>query len=225
MKINPFAVEIRTRKLGVLLRNAREVAQKSPNEAAKLLGIHEDELEAFESGETSPSLPQLEALANYYGVLLSHFWDNHLLEENNHAEVINLETIREIRQRIIGAGIRKQRLEKGVDVETLAHAIKVNPTEIEAYEFAEQSIPLPILEAITQFLDEPLDHFVDHETKLGKKLQQQQRWAGFQGLPDELQDFISKPTNRPYLQLAQRLSEMSVEKLRAVAEGLLEITL
>jgi len=38
-------------------------------------------------------------------------------------------------------------------------------------------------------------------------------------------DFISKPVNRPYLQLAQRLSEMSVEKLRMVAEGLLEITL
>jgi hypothetical protein len=47
----------------------------------------------------------------------------------------------------------------------------------------------------------------------------------FAELSPELQDFISKPINRPYLEIAQRLGEMSVEKLRAVAEGLLEITL
>jgi hypothetical protein len=44
-------------------------------------------------------------------------------------------------------------------------------------------------------------------------------------MPSELQSFVVKPINQPYLELAQRLSEMSVEKLRAVAEGLLEITL
>jgi hypothetical protein len=44
-------------------------------------------------------------------------------------------------------------------------------------------------------------------------------------MPVDLQTFVSKPINRPYLELAQRLSEMSVDKLRSVAEGLLEITL
>jgi len=46
----------------------------------------------------------------------------------------------------------------------------------------------------------------------------------FQNLPPEIQSFIVKPTNRPYLDLAIKLSEMSVEKLRSIAEGLLEIT-
>lgn len=225
MNINPLAIEIRARKLGVLLRNAREVAHKSLVEAAEMLGISAAEMEAFESGEASPSLPQLEALAHYYGVLLTHFWDNHLLEENHRSEAIDLQTIRELRQRIIGADLRKQRLEKGIDIENIARAVGVTPEEIEAYEFSEQAIPLPILEAIAQLLNESLDRFVDHETPLGKRLEIQQRWAGFQALPEELQEFISKPINRPYLQLAQRLSEMSVEKLRAVAEGLLEITL
>jgi transcriptional regulator with XRE-family HTH domain len=225
MNINPLAIEIRSRKLGVLLRNAREVAHKSLVDAAELLNISVDEMEAFESGEASPSLPQLEALAHYYGVLLTHFWDNHLLEENHRTEVIDVATIRAIRQRIIGADLRKQRLEKGMDTASIAQAIGVEAEKIEAYEFAEEAIPLPILEALAQILGESLDRFVDHETTLGKKLQIQQRWAGFQNLPEELQEFISKPINRPYLQLAQRLSEMSVEKLRAVAEGLLEITL
>jgi hypothetical protein len=47
----------------------------------------------------------------------------------------------------------------------------------------------------------------------------------FQNLPPEMQEFISKPINRPYLDLAVRLSELKVEKLRALGEGLLEITL
>ncbi len=53
---------------------------------------------------------------------------------------------------------------------------------------------------------------------------QQRAMQNFLALPLELQLFIAKPVNRPYLDLAVRLNDMSVEKLRAVAEGLLEIT-
>jgi hypothetical protein len=44
-------------------------------------------------------------------------------------------------------------------------------------------------------------------------------------LPPELQAFVSQAVNRPYLELAVKLSSMSSEKLRSVAEGLLDITL
>ncbi|MGB9672949.1 MAG: helix-turn-helix domain-containing protein [Anaerolineales bacterium] len=225
MNINPLAMEIRARKLGILLRNAREAAHKTKDEAAEILGITAEEVEAFEIAQASPSLPQLEALANFYGVLLTHFWDNHLLEENHRSEILDLKTIGEVRQRIIGAALRKCRMEKELDIEKLAQALGIQAQEIEAFEFGEQPIPLPVLEGITQILEQPLDLFVDRDTGLGKRLQLQERWAGFQSLPEELQEFLAKPINRPYLQLAQRLSEMSVEKLRAVAEGLLEITL
>jgi hypothetical protein len=43
-------------------------------------------------------------------------------------------------------------------------------------------------------------------------------------LPNETQEFVIQPINQPYLKIAQRLSEMSVEELRSVAESLLEIT-
>jgi hypothetical protein len=46
----------------------------------------------------------------------------------------------------------------------------------------------------------------------------------FLDLPAPLQDFVCKPVNRPYVELALKLSELSVERLRAIAEGLLEIT-
>jgi hypothetical protein len=44
-------------------------------------------------------------------------------------------------------------------------------------------------------------------------------------LPQDFREFITKPINAPYLDLAMKLSELDVKKLRHVAEGLLEITL
>jgi len=43
-------------------------------------------------------------------------------------------------------------------------------------------------------------------------------------LPLELRQFVAKPVNRPYLELAMKLSNMSRDKLRSVAEDLLDIT-
>ena len=47
----------------------------------------------------------------------------------------------------------------------------------------------------------------------------------FVDLPEEIQEFVLKPINRPYLDIAMKLSQMSVDKMRDVAEGLLDITL
>ena len=60
---------------------------------------------------------------------------------------------------------------------------------------------------------------------MGKWAVQKKAVEDFLELPVEMQLFVSKPINLPYLELAQRLSEMSVDRLRGVAEGLLEITL
>jgi hypothetical protein len=66
--------------------------------------------------------------------------------------------------------------------------------------------------------------FFDQHGMVGVWANEQRNVQSYLALSPELQTFVSKPVNRPYLVLAQRLSEMSVEKLRAVAEGLLEIT-
>ena len=46
----------------------------------------------------------------------------------------------------------------------------------------------------------------------------------FLELPLELRQFVARPVNRPYLELAMKLSDMSKDKLRSVAEDLLDIT-
>jgi hypothetical protein len=78
---------------------------------------------------------------------------------------------------------------------------------------------------LTNILNIPIKDCFDKQGPVGQWANQQRLIQDFQILTPELQEFVSRPVNRPYLELAQRLSEMSVDKLRAVAEGLLEITL
>ena len=40
----------------------------------------------------------------------------------------------------------------------------------------------------------------------------------------EIGAFVSQPVNSPYIELARKLSAMSTERLRSVAENLLDIT-
>lgn len=226
MRVHPLSLEIRMRKLGLLIRNARETAGKTISESAAYLQIPEESFRAFEEGLASPSLPQLEALADFYQTPLDHFWSSQLLEADHASRNMpDLATIQALRQRIIGALVRKSRLEKGKSIKDVAEELGIQAESLERYELGEEAIPLPVLEALSLTLGNPMDIFFDRETPLGKKAAQQDHWANFQELPEELRDFVVKPINRPYLELAQRLSEMSVEKLRAVAEGLLEITL
>jgi hypothetical protein len=43
-------------------------------------------------------------------------------------------------------------------------------------------------------------------------------------LPVEIQEFVAKPINAPYLQMAMSLSQIPAEILRQFASGLFEIT-
>jgi len=98
-------------------------------------------------------------------------------------------------------------------------------SRIKSYEEAERSVPLPELEVITSVFGLSIQEFFDTKSIIGNWASEQKSFKHLSSLTPELQEFIGKPINQPYLEIAMRLSEMSVEKLRAVAEGLLEITL
>jgi hypothetical protein len=46
----------------------------------------------------------------------------------------------------------------------------------------------------------------------------------FEQLPPDIKAFVVEPINLSYLQTAMRLSELDVDKLRSIAEGILDIT-
>ncbi len=221
-----LAQTIRAKKLGVLIRDARLSSHHSMIECAEAMGVTPEQFEAYELGDKSPSLPELEMLSLYLEIPLEHFWGFQTIAEKTKAEKkFSPEQLIRLRQRVIGVMIRQARTEVGLGLEALAAKAGLEPVQLEAYELGELSIPLPALEAIAAFLSKPVRDFQDQSGPAGTWASQRRVVEEFLEMPPDLQAFVCKPINRPYLDLAQRLSEMSVDKLRAVAEGLLEITL
>ncbi len=226
MTMNQQALILRAKKLGALLRNARQASGLSQEECAQSIGVSGETFEAYEMGRSSPSLPELEALAYTLDIPTEHFWEGQVIStQNGGKKELQLEPLVKLRQRMIGALIRQARMKSGLSLNQLAEDTQIPISSLEAYELATVPVPFPHLEALCGLLNCSVEDFQDRNGPVGKWTAQQRAISDFLTLPDDLQDFVSKPINRPYLELAQRLSEMSVDKLRAVAEGLLEITL
>ena len=224
---NPITLKIRTKKLGILTKDARLAAGKSMNDCAKVLGISSRQIGSFERGEKSPSLPELEALAFYLDVPISHFYKQGSLLSNREERVstTNLTRLISLREKIVGARLKQARLDRDMNINDLAEVVGITRNRLKSYESGNASIPLPELEGMAAELDVPIEKFFDSEGVIGKWSAQKQSIQDFLDLPIELQNFVTKPINLPYLEIAQKLSGMSVDKLRALGEGLLDITL
>ncbi len=225
MTINPIIKIIRAKKLGVLIRDVRVKAGKDVAECAQAMGISAEEFSGMEFGERPPTLPEIEILAYYLEVPLNHFWGNEIINANGSEKIFDPAEIKQLRQSAIGALIRKARIEAVLSEEELAERVGITAPDLQSYEHGEVAIPLPELEVIARVLNNSMANFEDQDSQVGFWFQEQRNMREFLTLPKELQEFVGKPVNRPYLDLAIKLSEMKVERLRALAEGLLEITL
>jgi transcriptional regulator with XRE-family HTH domain len=225
MTINPILKIIRAKKLGILMRDAREKSGKSLESCAQVMGISVEQLQATEIGERPATLPELEIFAFYLDIPLEHFWDNEVLKTVEHNKIENPEQIKETRQKAIGDLIQQARNEAGISPDDLALQVGISTSSLQSYENGEAPIPLPELEVIAMVLNNTIRDFEDHTGPVGSWFSKKQSVSSFLELTPELQEFISKPVNRPYLELAIKLSDLNVEKLRALGEGLLEITL
>jgi transcriptional regulator with XRE-family HTH domain len=221
--MHPQTMTVRTKKLGVLIYDARIANRRTQEECAKAIGVSPEVLRSFEAGEAAPSLPQLEVLAFYLDVPLSQFWSSQSLSENqppqpDHAQLLT------IRQRLIGAMLRQSRMAANLTAKDLAEKSGSSEDDLRAYEMGEKPVPLPMLEAFSACMGMRVEDFFDKSGPVGQWRKEQDAVGKFLDLPTSLQDFVCKPVNRPYVELALKLSELSVERLRAIAEGLLEIT-
>ncbi len=226
MMNNPATWTIRAKKLGVLIRDARQVSHKSIEDCAKALGVSADVFEAYELGEKTPSLPEMELLAYYLKIPLEHFWGSQMLtQEEDGSGKFKPQVLLTLRQKMVGVLIRKARQDSKTTLDQLSQQTGIPAEKISSYELGEIPVPFPELDSIASTLGYQFRYFQDQHGPVGSWFVMQRAVHDFQELSPDLQTFVCKPVNRPYLELAQRLSEMSVEKLRAVAEGLLEITL
>jgi transcriptional regulator with XRE-family HTH domain len=70
---SPTRPRVERKMVGILLRQARQCAGKSQADCAEAMGIPARRLSQYENGEREAPLAELEALAKYLDVPVSHF--------------------------------------------------------------------------------------------------------------------------------------------------------
>jgi len=218
-------IAIRSKTLGLLMRDARTLARRNVAECAQAIGVKPGQFRAYEDGRRAPSLPELEALVYYLDLPIGHFWSKEIKSgKTSPHENLDLTKLLAIRQRKIGALLRQERMNASVSIRNVALATGLSSSRIKAYELGERPIPLPELEALIKALGGRVESFFDRTGPIGQWMLNEEAISDFLQLPLELRQFVGQPVNRPYLDLAMKLSNMSKDKLRSVAENILDIT-
>ena len=219
-------ITLRAKKLGTLIRDARLAMRRSAKECAEAINVTTGVFKAYEEGRKAPSLPELETLVYYLDLSIDHFWSNEALSDDpTPVDELDLPRLLGLRHRMIGALLRQERLNASFSMKSVAEQTGISTGRLKRYELRERPISLPELEILLKILGGRIETFFDQGGPIGQWMAQQKAIQQFLDMPLELQTFVCQPVNRPYLDLACKLSEMSTDKLRSVAEDLLDITL
>lgn len=216
---------IRAKMLGVLLRDARVAAARTIEDCARLLRVPPAQVEQWEFGDDVPSLPQLELLAYYLDVPISHFWSMETLKvtraagENIQPEYITL------RNRMIGALLRQARDEVGLSQQELAEMSGLAVDKINQYELGEIAPPMHELSVLASSVKRNLDYFLETTSQIGELLTMREAWKHFASLPEDVREFASNPVNIGFIHIAVMLSKMPTDRLREVGASIVEITM
>ncbi len=162
-------ITIRTKKLGVLIRDARLSARRSVQECAEAIGIRKSMFRSYEEGLRSPSLPELETLVFYLDLPMDHFWSKEIRSTAvSPIQNIDLPKLLAVRQRKIGALLRQERMNASISIRNLAGKTGIASSRIKAYELGERPIPLPELEVLVRTLGGRIETFFDRSGPIGQ---------------------------------------------------------
>ncbi len=209
---------LRAKMLGALMREKRLETGKSLKDTAKLIGTTTSTLSSYEHGRKSISLPELELFAYHIDTPLRYFTSpsaGEVAEDYKFDPVIMVT----LRQRMIGAMLRKRRLELGMSIRELAAAVDMPSSRVSNYERGVRPVPLPDLESLSDALQQPLDALIEHQGPIGNWHMTQQAFERFCELPTDLRTFFSMSENEPYLMMAERLSKLDLHALQRVAQA------
>lgn len=215
---------LQNRIIGLLLRDARENAGRTKTECAEALGVSVSTITAYEEGQRSISLPELEVLAYLLNTPIDRFWEESPKLEGGE-DNLDFQELLVIRHRIVGALLRQARLNADMTQKEVAEVLGCSSSRISSYEYGKQEIPVAELKLLAKHFGLSIDYFLDEqEGPVGEWHHQQKIERRFHELPREVQEFVTKPINIKYLEVAMRLSKMPAGGMRDIAEGILEIT-
>jgi transcriptional regulator with XRE-family HTH domain len=215
----------RAQQIGRRLSSFRDLKRLRVSEVAKVLNISPSRYKSYENGSQIPSLPEMEILAINLNAPLTTL----ISHDEQSAEIMAIDPVNtlkfvQLRQRIIATRLKKALEITEIPRADIANALHINSKELSSYLSGKKPIPITMLEVLCRIASIPIQSLFGTHGTVGERLTQAERIAGFKQLPVDLQDFIAQPINRPYVDLANRLSNLPVDKLRSIAEGLLDIT-
>jgi transcriptional regulator with XRE-family HTH domain len=217
---------IRGKMVGVLLRDARLKSGHTLEECARLLRLTPEHVEAWELGDAVPSLPQLEILAYFLDVPVSHFWGTNVVSGEDEEQPADAQ--REylaLRDRMIGALLRQARQQLNMSLEDLSAMSGISVERVNAYELGEMSLPMNELTVLANGVKKNINYFLESSSHIGDLLTLREQWKHFANLPDDIRRFAANPLNVGFIEIAIMLSQMPTDRLRKVGESVLNITM
>lgn len=246
MTVTLDAARLKRKMLGVRLRSARTQVGLNITEAAHQLGVEPATLTNYELGASETSLPELEAMAQMFAVPVSYFWATERIKAPN--RTANVSKRISIRRKIIGVQLKQIREETDQTPGQLAEVLGCSVDDLTNYEAGKKSVPFSQLESLAAHLNMPLSRFLEGSAEpapvaqpdlqpeipvptprsqpdsQGDQVAVPTDLAWLASMPDDIKEFLADPASLLYLRLSMRLHGLSTETLRALAEGILDIT-
>jgi transcriptional regulator with XRE-family HTH domain len=216
---------IRAKMLGVLLRDARQSVARTIDDCARLLNVSPELIERWEFGDEVPGLPQLELLAYYLDVPVSHFWGTETSKARRSADHEKQPEYIRLRNRMVGGLLRQAREEARITIEELSSVSGIDVARISAYESGEISTPVHELSVLASGVNKNLSFFQESSGQIGELLAMREAWQHFADLPEDVRDFAANPVNIGFIHIAVMLSKMPSDQLREVGASILDITM
>jgi transcriptional regulator with XRE-family HTH domain len=211
-------------EIGHQLTKAREAAGKTSKECAQVLGIPLKKYQKMETGVIFPSLPEMESIAYFLGVLPDDLLKDQTIEfEKQNVNTEQLQQFMQLRHRILSATLQLVRSQKNLSLKEVSSISGISTARIKRYEMTSTPIPLNDLSALCKALETTLPALLDRSGFLAERQKKMEWERSFHQLPVELQDFITDPENLSFLHLAVRLKETGIENLESLAAGLQQL--
>lgn len=216
---------IRSKMVGVLIRDARLNAARTIEDCARLLKVDPQTVQKWEFGDAVPSLPQLELLAYYLDVPVSHFWSTKTIEQDKEEKSTTQNEYVVLRTRMIAALMRQAREEADIALETVSERSGISLAVLQSYENGDVEIPMHELSVLSNIVNKNLDYFLETSSYVGELLRIREEWQHFIDLDPEIREFAANPLNIGFIKIAITFSKLSAKELRQAAEGMLEIAM
>ncbi len=220
------SIALRNRIIGLLVKRARLKAGKSQRDCADYLGCSPFLFTQCEQGRRGLSLPQLEALAHFFGVPLDSLWDESFSPATpEDTPDLPIEQLMLIRRKEIAVRFRQCRQKAELTQEAVGQILDRSAYIVSQYEHGRRDIPLAELETALDLCGQRLTDLLREEPILATPVDRERETLDrLNELDPEVREFVVKPTNELYLRIAMLLSTLKADHLRRIAELILDIT-